>query len=53
MPVPAVVRPASPVKAKDPYERSNVKKEMRWAIPLEVTAGVVGISLWIGTRFSA
>jgi len=30
---------------------SGVKKEMRWAVPLEITAGIVGLSLWIGSRF--
>ncbi|MEW6615495.1 MAG: mercury methylation corrinoid protein HgcA [Thermodesulfobacteriota bacterium] len=32
---------------------SGVKKEMRWAIPLEIGIGVVGIALWIGSRFIA
>jgi acetyl-CoA decarbonylase/synthase complex subunit gamma len=32
---------------------SGVKKEMRWAVPLEIGIGLVGISLWIGSRFIA
>jgi len=31
--------------------RSGVKKEMRWALPLQITAGVVGVGLWLGARF--
>jgi len=30
---------------------SGVKKEMKWAVPLEITAGVVGLCLWLGGRF--
>lgn len=30
---------------------SGVRKEMRWAVPLEITLGFIGISLWIGSRF--
>jgi acetyl-CoA decarbonylase/synthase complex subunit gamma len=30
---------------------SGVKKEMRWAVPLEIGAGGVGLVLWLGTRF--
>ena len=30
---------------------SGVKKEMRWAVPLEIAFAVVGLSLWIGSRF--
>jgi acetyl-CoA decarbonylase/synthase complex subunit gamma len=30
---------------------SGVKKEMKWAVPLEITAGVVGLGLWLGPRF--
>lgn len=30
---------------------SGVKKEMRWAVPLEMGAGIVGLALWLGTRF--
>ena len=32
---------------------SGVKKEMRWAVPLEIGVGVIGIGLWIGSRFIA
>ena len=32
---------------------SGVKKEMRWAVPLEIGIGVVGLVLWIGSRFIA
>ena len=30
---------------------SGVKKEMRWALPLEVGAGVTGLILWFGSHF--
>lgn len=30
---------------------SGVRKEMRWAVPLEVVGGVAGLILWIGSRF--
>jgi acetyl-CoA decarbonylase/synthase complex subunit gamma len=30
---------------------SGVKKEMRWAVPLEIVGGVVGLILWVGSRF--
>jgi acetyl-CoA decarbonylase/synthase complex subunit gamma len=30
---------------------SGVKREMRWAVPVEIGAGVIGIGLWIGSRF--
>ncbi|MDD5724050.1 MAG: mercury methylation corrinoid protein HgcA [Syntrophales bacterium] len=30
---------------------SGVKKEMRWALPLEITAGGTGCLLWLGSRF--
>jgi hypothetical protein len=30
---------------------SGVKKEMRFALPLEIAAGVIGLVLWIGSRF--
>jgi acetyl-CoA decarbonylase/synthase complex subunit gamma len=29
---------------------SGVKKEMRWAVPLEIGAGGIGLVLWLGTR---
>ena len=32
---------------------SGVKREMKWAVPLEVTAGVIGLALWLGSRFIA
>ena len=31
---------------------SGVRKEMRWAVPLEVVGGVAGLILWIGSRFA-
>lgn len=30
---------------------SGVRKEMRWALPLEIGAGGVGLILWIGSHF--
>lgn len=30
---------------------SGVKKEMRWAVPLEVAGAVLGVALWFGSRF--
>jgi len=32
---------------------SGVKKEMRWALPLEIIGAVIGFGLWIGSNFSA
>lgn len=32
---------------------SGVKKEMKWAVPLQIGAGVVGLFLWLGSRFLA
>jgi len=32
---------------------SGVKKEMRFALPLEITAGIMGCLLWLGSRFMA
>jgi hypothetical protein len=32
---------------------SGVKKEMRWAVPLEIAAACLGIILWIGSRVAA
>jgi acetyl-CoA decarbonylase/synthase complex subunit gamma len=29
---------------------SGVKKEMKWAVPLEIAAGVTGLFLWLGSR---
>jgi acetyl-CoA decarbonylase/synthase complex subunit gamma len=31
---------------------SGVKKEMRWALPLEIACGALGIVLWIGAIFT-
>jgi hypothetical protein len=30
---------------------SGVKKEMRWAVPLEITCGATGLICWISARF--
>jgi acetyl-CoA decarbonylase/synthase complex subunit gamma len=30
---------------------SGVKKEMRWAIPLQIGAAVIGLGFWIGSCF--
>ena len=30
---------------------SGVKKEMRWALPLQIGAGIIGLILWIGSQF--
>ena len=32
---------------------SGVKKEMRWAVPLQIGAVVIGLGLWLGSRFMA
>jgi acetyl-CoA decarbonylase/synthase complex subunit gamma len=32
---------------------SGVKKEMRFALPLEICAGSLGVVLWVGSRFLA
>jgi hypothetical protein len=32
---------------------SGVKKEMRWGLPLEMGAGIMGMILWIGSQFIA
>jgi hypothetical protein len=32
---------------------SGVKKEMRWAVPFEIAGAVVGLGLWLGSRFVA
>jgi hypothetical protein len=29
---------------------SGVKKEMRWAVPLEIGAGMLGLGLWVGSH---
>ncbi|MBW1702259.1 MAG: acetyl-CoA synthase subunit gamma [Deltaproteobacteria bacterium] len=30
---------------------SGVKKEMKWAVPLEIAAGAAGLFFWLGSRF--
>jgi hypothetical protein len=30
---------------------SGVRKEMKWAVPLEIAAGTTGFLLWVGSRF--
>lgn len=30
---------------------SGVKKEMKWAVPVQIAAGSVGFCLWLGSRF--
>lgn len=30
---------------------SGVKKEMRWALPLEIVGGIVGLILWFGSHY--
>jgi acetyl-CoA decarbonylase/synthase complex subunit gamma len=32
---------------------SGVRKEMKWAVPMEIAAGVIGLGLWLGSRFVA
>lgn len=32
---------------------SGVRKEMRWALPLQIGAGTVGMILWLGSNFIA
>ncbi len=32
---------------------SGVRKEMRWALPLQIGAGIVGVILWLGSNFMA
>jgi acetyl-CoA decarbonylase/synthase complex subunit gamma len=32
---------------------SGVKKEMKWAVPLEVAGGLIGLAFWVGSRFVA
>ena len=32
---------------------SGVKRELKWAVPLEIAGCVVGLSLWLGSRFTA
>jgi acetyl-CoA decarbonylase/synthase complex subunit gamma len=30
---------------------SGVKKEMKWALPMQISAGGIGLFLWLGSRF--
>jgi hypothetical protein len=30
---------------------SGVRKEMRWALPMQIAAGIVGLCLWVGSYF--
>jgi acetyl-CoA decarbonylase/synthase complex subunit gamma len=32
---------------------SGVRKEMKWAVPLEIGAGVLGLVLWVVSRLMA
>jgi acetyl-CoA decarbonylase/synthase complex subunit gamma len=32
---------------------SGVKKEMKWAVPLQLVGGVLGIGCWLASRFGA
>jgi acetyl-CoA decarbonylase/synthase complex subunit gamma len=32
---------------------SGVRKEIRWALPLEIGAGIVGLVVWLGSNFLA
>jgi hypothetical protein len=32
---------------------SGVRKEMRWALPLEMGAGIIGLGLWLASNFMA
>jgi len=32
---------------------SGVRKEMRYALPIQISTGVLGVLLWIGSRFAA
>jgi CO dehydrogenase/acetyl-CoA synthase delta subunit len=32
---------------------SGVKKEMRWAVPLEIAGGLIGVILWVASLFTA
>jgi acetyl-CoA decarbonylase/synthase complex subunit gamma len=32
---------------------SGVKKEMRWAVPLEIGAAVIGFGFWVASRVIA
>jgi acetyl-CoA decarbonylase/synthase complex subunit gamma len=30
---------------------SGVRREMRWALPVQIAAGGIGVILWIGSQF--
>lgn len=32
---------------------SGVKKEMRWAVPMQIAGAALGVILWLGSRFTA
>ncbi len=32
---------------------SGVRREMKWAVPVQIVAAVLGVILWLGSRFSA
>jgi acetyl-CoA decarbonylase/synthase complex subunit gamma len=32
---------------------SGVRKEMRWAVPMEAGAGIIGLGFWVASRFLA
>jgi acetyl-CoA decarbonylase/synthase complex subunit gamma len=32
---------------------SGVRKEMRWALPLQIGAGILGLILWFGSHYIA
>jgi acetyl-CoA decarbonylase/synthase complex subunit gamma len=32
---------------------SGVKREMKWAVPMEITLAAAGLSFWLGSRFIA
>jgi hypothetical protein len=32
---------------------SGVKKEMRWAVPSQIGAGILGLGLWLGSHIIA
>jgi hypothetical protein len=32
---------------------SGVRKEMKWAVPFHIIAGLIGFGLWVGALYSA
>ncbi|MBI5250489.1 MAG: acetyl-CoA synthase subunit gamma, partial [Desulfomonile tiedjei] len=32
---------------------SGVRKEMKWAVPIQIAGAVVGVILWLASRFTA